>query len=163
MSSPTKRDRFKQLQRQTQATLRRMQDEWWVMKAAEIQHYCDTKNSKKFFGAIKTVFGPPKPSNAPLKSTDGNVLKEKQAIYSEFGSARQHPQKTHHRFSRRLPTLQELNVAIQQTSAGKAPGKDSIPADIFKAMGPIALDSFHTLLTNIWEGKTCPRTSEMLR
>ncbi|XP_019625008.1 PREDICTED: uncharacterized protein LOC109470489 [Branchiostoma belcheri] len=160
MSSPTKRDRFKHLQRQTQAALRRMQD--------EIQHYCDTKNSNKFFGAIETVFGPPEPSNAQLKSANGNLLKEKKAINNRW---REHfsdllnrpstvtsevldsiPQRSTINFLDRLPTLQELNVAIQQTSAGKAPGKDSIPADIFKAMGPIALDNFHTLLINIWEG-----------
>ncbi|KAI8519286.1 hypothetical protein Bbelb_025430 [Branchiostoma belcheri] len=173
LSSPSKRHRFKQLQRQTQAALRRMQDEWWVMKAAEIQHYCDTKNSKKFFGALKTVFGPPKPSNAPLKSADGNLLKEKKAINNRW---REHfsdllnrpstvssevldsiPQRPTIDSLDCLPTLEELNVAINQTSAGKAPGKDSIPADIFKAMGPVALDNFHTLLINIWEEEDMPQ------
>ncbi|KAI8477889.1 hypothetical protein Bbelb_443750 [Branchiostoma belcheri] len=132
MSSPTKRHRFKQLQRQTQATLHCMQDEWWVMKAAEIQHYCDTKNSKIFFGAIKTVFGPPKPSNAPLKSADGNLLKEKNAINKKwlehFTALLNRPSMVSSQVLEKipqrpnidtldcLPTLQELNVAIKQTN-----------------------------------------------
>lgn len=50
------------------------------MKAAEIQLYSDTKNSKQIFGAIKTVLGPPKPCVVPLRSDDGTLLKEKNTI-----------------------------------------------------------------------------------
>ena len=58
ISSTSKRDRFKHLQRQAQAALRRMQDEWWEKKADKIETYAATKNSKMFFSTIKEVYGP---------------------------------------------------------------------------------------------------------
>ena len=62
ISSTSKRDHFKHLQRQAQAALRRMQDEWWE-KADEIETYAATKNSKMFFSAIKEIYGPTKATN----------------------------------------------------------------------------------------------------
>ena len=44
ISTSSKHDRFKYLQRQAQAALRRMQDEWWEKKADKIETYAATKN-----------------------------------------------------------------------------------------------------------------------
>ena len=44
ISSTSKRDRFKHRQRQVQAALRRMQDEWREKKADKIETYATTKN-----------------------------------------------------------------------------------------------------------------------
>ena len=38
------------------------------------------------------------------------------------------------------PTLDEVKKAIGQTSCGKAPGTDGIPADLYKAVGPEAIE-----------------------
>ena len=81
ISSTSKCDRLKHLQRQAQAALRRMQDERWEKTADEIETYAATKNSKMFFSAIKKVFGPTKPRTTPLLSADGStLLKEKSSI-----------------------------------------------------------------------------------
>ena len=88
ISSTSNSDRFKHLQRQAQAALRRMQGEWWEKKADEIKTYAATKNSKMFFGAIKDVYGPTKPRTTPLLSADGStLLKEKSSINTRW---RQH-------------------------------------------------------------------------
>ncbi|KAL8624767.1 hypothetical protein ACOMHN_002461 [Nucella lapillus] len=55
ISSTSKRNHFKHLQRRAQTGLRRMQDEWWKKKADEVQLYADTKNSRMFFSALKAV------------------------------------------------------------------------------------------------------------
>ena len=36
--------------------------------------YADTHNSKKFFSALKAVYGPSKPGSTPLQSADGSML-----------------------------------------------------------------------------------------
>ena len=46
ISSISKHDHFKHLQRQAQTALRKTQDEWWEKKANEIETYAATKNSK---------------------------------------------------------------------------------------------------------------------
>ena len=51
-----------------------MLDQWWLDKAAEVQHYADTHNAKKFFSSLKNVFGPSASGSAPLLSSDGKTL-----------------------------------------------------------------------------------------
>lgn len=70
----SKEDHFKHLQRKTQRELQRMQDSWWDNKAEEVQHNAEANNSKEFFSALKTVYGPSKPTNTPLLSFDGSTL-----------------------------------------------------------------------------------------
>ena len=41
-----------------QTRLRDMQDSWLSNKADEIQSFADRKDMKKFFDALKTVYGP---------------------------------------------------------------------------------------------------------
>ena len=41
-----------------QTRLRDMQDSWLRKKADEIQSFADRKDMKKFFDALKTVYGP---------------------------------------------------------------------------------------------------------
>ena len=173
-SSKAKKDRFKNLQKQTQSALRTMQDEWWVKKAEEVERYADSKNSKMFFSAIKEVYGPPKPVTTPLLSADGStLLKEKSSINARW---REHfsqllnrpstvdpaaldliPQQPTVDSLDLPPTLEEMVKAINQTSSGKAPGMDGLPAELFKAAGPAAREAFHSILTSIWEEEEVPK------
>lgn len=173
-SSTSKRDRFKHLKKQAQTSLRKMQDKWWEEKAEEVQGYADTQNSKMFYSAIKEVYGPPKPCTTPLLSADGStLLKEKRSINARwkehFCTLLNRPstvdsdaidiitQKPTVHCLDLPPTLEEVLKAIGQTSSGKAPGMDGIPAEIFKAVGPVALESFLSLLTSIWEEEVIPK------
>ena len=53
-------------------------------------------------------------------------------------------------------TLDEVKRTMKQTSIGKASGIDGLPAEIFKAAGPGMLNTFHNILTIIWEEKIMP-------
>ncbi|KAL8580618.1 hypothetical protein ACOMHN_046821 [Nucella lapillus] len=158
---------FKHLQSHAQAALRDMQDKWWKKKADEVQLYADTKNSKMFFSAIKAVYGPSRPSTSPLLSASGTLLKEKSAINERW---REHfstllnrpstvssealdqiPQRPTMDSLDAPPTMEEVTKAIHQTSSGKATGMDGIPAEFFKAAGPVALEAFHGVLCSIWD------------
>ena len=58
-----------------QTRLRDMQDSWLNSKADEIQSsFADRKDMKKFFDALKTVFGPKSSGTTPLLSADGTSL-----------------------------------------------------------------------------------------
>ncbi|KAL8594077.1 hypothetical protein ACOMHN_016456 [Nucella lapillus] len=173
ISSNSKRDHFKHIQHRAQTGLRRMQDEWWNKKADEVQVYADTKNSRMFFSALKAVYGPSRPSTTPLLSTNGALLKVKKAMNERW---REHFSTLLNRHSTDSnealdqipqrptldsldlpPSLEEVHKAIQLTSSGKAPGKDGIPAEFFKTVGPVALDTFHNLLCSIWEEEDMPQ------
>ena len=51
-----------------------MQDSWLKQKAEEIQNYADKNDMKRFYDAIKTVYGPQPASSSPLLSADGQKL-----------------------------------------------------------------------------------------
>ena len=41
------------------------------------------------------------------------------------------------------PTMDEVLKAIKQTSSGKAPGMDGLPAEVYKEAGPVVRETFH--------------------
>ena len=57
-----------------QTRLRDMQDSWLSKKADEIQSFADRKNMKKFFDALKTVYGPQSSGTTPLLNADATSL-----------------------------------------------------------------------------------------
>ena len=59
-------------------------------------------------------------------------------------------------------TLAETVKAIGQLSNGKAPGLDSIPAEVYKNCGKEVVEKLHELYQLMWEKESTPRTSVML-
>ena len=47
------------------------------------------------------------------------------------------------------PKMEEVEMAIKQSSSNKALGMDRIPAEIYNEAGPVTLETFHGLLINI--------------
>ena len=132
------------------------------------------KELKMFFSAFKENYSPTKPRTTPLLSADGStLLKEKSSINARW---REHfstllnrpftvdptvldqiPQKPVITSLDLPPTINEVSKAIRQTSSGKYPGMDGIPAEILKSAGPVALEALHSLLTSIWEEEDVPK------
>ncbi len=55
------------------------------------------------------------------------------------------------------PTLQETQKAIFQLSSGKAPGSDSIPAEVYKTGGTALTEKLHCLFLLMWQQETIPQ------
>ena len=108
---------------------------------------------KKFFDALKTVYGPQSSGTTPLVSADGtSLLTDKEAILKRWAehfdgvlnrpssindeAINRLPQVECYPLLDELPTISETVKAIKLLSSGKAPGSDAIPADIYKAGGP---------------------------
>ena len=63
-----------------------MQDSWLSKKANEIQSFADRKDMKKFFNALKMVYGPHSTGTIPLLNADGtSLLTDKEAILKKDG------------------------------------------------------------------------------
>ena len=148
-----------------QTRLRDMQDSWLRKKADEIQSFADRKDMKKFFDALKTVYGPQCSGTTPLLSADGtSLLTDKEAVLKRWAehfdgvlnrpssindeAINRLPQVEYYSLLDELPTVSETVKAIKLLSSGKAPGSDAIPAEIYKAGGPPVAektDSYFTL------------------
>ncbi|KAK3859504.1 hypothetical protein Pcinc_034385 [Petrolisthes cinctipes] len=57
-----------------QARLLSIQDAWLSSKADEIQGFADRHDTKRFYDALKAVYGPPSIGSSPLLSADGTTL-----------------------------------------------------------------------------------------
>ena len=63
-----------------------MQDSWLNKKADEIRSFADRKDMKKFFDALKTVYGPQTSRPNRLLSAEGtSLLTDKEAILKKLG------------------------------------------------------------------------------
>ena len=56
--SQAKKDAYTIARNTVQKKLRTMQDQWLSKKAGEIQGYADRHDTKRFYDAIKTLYGP---------------------------------------------------------------------------------------------------------
>ena len=72
--SISKKDAFNSVCSTIQQKLRQMQDSWLSSEADEIQGYADSHNAKKFYEALKAVYGPTSSGSSPLLGTDGTTL-----------------------------------------------------------------------------------------
>ena len=136
-----------------QSKLRNLQDSWLSKKADEIQSFADRKDMKQFFDTLKTVYGPQSPGTTPFFSADGtSLLTDKEANLKRWAehfdgvlnrpsfvndeAINRLPQVEYNPLLDEFPVISETVKAIKLLSSGKAPGSDTIPAEIYKAGGP---------------------------
>ena len=51
----------------------------------------------------------------------------------------------------------EVTKAVSQLSSGKAPGADAIPAEIYKAVGPVLIEKPTELFQSFWKQGSIPQ------
>ena len=144
-----------------------MQDSWLRRKADEIQSFADRKDMKKFFDALKTVYGPQSSGTNPILSADGtNLLTDKEAILKRWAehfdgflnrpssindeAINRLPQVECNPLLDELPTVSETMKAIKHLSSDKALGSDAIPAEIYKTGGPPVAEKLTELFHIMW-------------
>ena len=170
-ASISKKATFNRMRQTIQKKLRLMQDAWLSRKADEIQGYADRHDSKRFYDALKAIYGPVSSGTSPLLSADGSsLLTDRTQILERwaehFSSVLNRPSSINDEAIARLPemetnheldqppTEQEVRKAINQMSSGKAPGQDAIPAEIYKAGGPAAIQELTKQFQMMWaEGR----------
>lgn len=76
------RRQWQDLWSEAQATLRNLQNEWWISKANEI--HAERNAMYNFCDAVKTAYGPRNCSLVPVRSADGKTLIKDQALIVEW-------------------------------------------------------------------------------
>ena len=59
---------------EVQRALRKMKNQWWTSKAAEIQTYADSHNYRELYGSINAIYGPRQSMVTPVLSADGSHM-----------------------------------------------------------------------------------------
>ena len=173
-SSQSKRDAYNSCRRKVTAKLREMQNSWYSNKAEEIQAYADSNNTKRFYDALKAVYGPQASGSSPLLSADGStLLTDREKILERwaehFDSVLNRPSSINAEAIARLPQVEtnsslddpftelEVKKAIGALSTGKAPGSDAIPAEVYKTGGACLISRLTELFNKMHNHESIPQ------
>lgn len=173
-SSAFKKAAFKSIKGKVQTKLREMKDTWLSNKADEIQKYADSNNCKRFYEALKAIYGSQSSGTSPLLSADGTtLLTEKNAILERweehFNNVLNMPSSINDEAIARMPqvdintslaeppTEPEVQKAIKFLSNGKSPGSDSNPAEIYQLGGQVLVQKLTVLFQTMWQQEVTPQ------
>ncbi|XP_063601113.1 uncharacterized protein LOC134777205 [Penaeus indicus] len=171
--SASKKAAFSNSKRTVQLELCQMQDTWLSQKADEIQSYAK-HNDMKFYSALKSVYGPTSSGSSPLFGADGDTLITDREMILEcwaehFDSVLNSPFSINDEAIERLPqaptnhaladvpTEEEVKKAVNRLFSGKAPGADSIPAEIYASGGPQLIRRLTELFQSMWFQEKLPQ------
>ncbi|CAB4027550.1 Hypothetical predicted protein, partial [Paramuricea clavata] len=166
--------RLKECQHRLQREIRRLKNDWLIGKAREIQEFADKHDAKKFYDAVKGVYGPSTRGTSPLLSADGTkVISDRNEILNRWvehfnellnrastvqqnsiDNIKQQPVQEH---LADRPTKAEIRKAIKLLQSGKAPGEDGIPAKIYKHGGEAIISHLFSLFGYIWRDEDIPQ------
>ncbi len=158
----------------TQRIARKCANDYWLNLCQSIQLSADCGNIHAMYEGMKTAFGPSTFKITPLRSAIGDVITDRgkqmerwaehyQQLYSrenivtDAGLESITPLPEMEELDA-LPTVDELNKAIDSLARGKSPGSDGIPPEVIKAgQKSVLLDRLHELLLQCWEEGTVPQ------
>ena len=156
-----------------QQTARLCANEYWQELSENIQKAAMTGNIRGMYDGIKKALGPVQARTAPLKSSTGEVLTDKNQQmerwvehYSDLYSRQNTVSATALDAIECLPTMKELDViptvqelskAMDNLALGKAPGSDGIPPDLLKQCKSSLLLPLHELLCQCWKEGAVPQ------
>ena len=126
------------------------------------------------YSALKAIYGPTSSGSSPLLTDDGSKLITDQDKILErwaehFCNVLNRPSSISKVAIENLPQVpinkgldippstEDITKAIKQLSDGKAAGKDSIPAEVFKFGGPTLISKLTDLFQLIWKVKKLPQ------
>lgn len=168
-----KKEAFRATCSHLQRKLRELKDTWWTNLAKEIQQYADAGNYRRFYEALRAVYGPSSKAENPLRSADGTTLLTDRCSILErwsehfqtlFSANRTVSDTTLNSIPERnvvmelddKPTIDETIKAIKQLKNGKAAGIDGIPPELWKFGGTALHSKLHQLFVLCWESGKVP-------
>ena len=151
-----------------------MKSNWWDEKAEKLQIAADREDVKTFFTGLREIYGPKPRGLIQLKAMDGEtVLQEKDKILDRFADhlyqLLNNPGDLSEEAKEALVqrpavssldeprNFDELMSAIRTTQDGKAPGRDAIPAKVWKFGGVQLTNCLHKLIQAIWDAQKIPQ------
>lgn len=170
---PEKNQIFKDVKAEVQRKTRALKNEWWTTKAEEIEGFAKCHKLYEFYKSIKSVYGPRSSGPPAVRSLDGSLIKSKKEALlrwkEHYHTLLNRQTNPHWEAIAGLPQLPEVDVldqvpsysevekAVKQLKAKKAPGEDGIPAEVYKLCDPHVLDHLLAVFEKIWEEEVVPQ------
>src|SRR6201996_3765554 len=156
-----------------QQVARRCANDYWLQMCTQIQLAADSGNMKGMYDVIKRALGPIQNKTAPLKSTTGEVIRDRakqmerwvehysdlyarENMVTEEALSAVECQPMMNELDV-VPTLEELKEALDALAPGKAPGSDGIPAEVLQCCQGTILTELHEILCLCWREGAVPQ------
>ncbi|KAK9401924.1 RNA-directed DNA polymerase from mobile element jockey-like [Crotalus adamanteus] len=151
-----------------------MQDSWLSAKADEIQKFADRNDAKRFYEALRSLYGPQLLGSSPLLDSSGATLITEKTLILQLWAEHFHfvlnrpstinneaidriPQVDMNYSLDALPSEAETSQATNQCSSGKAPVSDAIPAEVYKAGRAVLVEKLTQLFRSFWKQGSIPQ------
>ena len=148
--------------KRAKALCRHCANTYWRELCDSIEHAAQVGNIARMYEGIKTAFGPQTIRTAPFKSKSGIAITDSKLqlkrwtehyleLYSTENNITEEALQSISQLSvlhhlDELPSIVELEEAIDHLSNGKAPGSDSIPPEVIKSGKSVLLQPLYELL-----------------
>ena len=158
---------------ESQKAARKCANNYWIQLSTAIEQASTSGNIRAMYEGIRQATGPAIKKSAPLKSKSGEIITDSNKQMDRWVEHYLELYSTENTVSEgainsvpvlpvlndldAMPTLSELEDAINALSSGKAPGNDEIPPDIIKAGKPALLPHLHELLCLCWKEGQVPQ------
>ena len=168
----TNKNAFTEQRREVQRALRTMENDWWLRYSDEMQGYFDKGDTHNFYNALKVAFGPSDKSLAPVRGTNGDLIKDKAGILSRwaehFSDLLNRANPTDPTFIEAVPqlniveeldlppTLDEVKKAICSLRCRKAAGLDGLQAELLKYGGDRVHEELFKYISACWSSDIIP-------
>ena len=150
---------------------------YWLTLCGYTQSASEMGYTRGMYEGIKQAIGIPVKKTAPLKSKTGETIthrkpqmkrwvKQYLELYSKETSLSQEALDVIHVLPvmeelDAIPTMSELEKAIDSLKSKKAPASDSIPPEVIKQGNTALLEPRHKLLCACWREGKVPQDREM--
>lgn len=167
------RRKFAEVRAETQRRLREIENKWWLSFAQELQSYADTNDIHKFYESMRATVGPTKRASAPVRSTNGELLRTQSEILNRweehFSTLLNERTDYDPSILDELPLIpvdeqlwssperEEVDKIIEGLKNSKSPGPDGVAAELLKYGPPELSDALMDLMKRAWEAGTVPQ------
>ena len=160
--------------RETRREVRKCANAYWQELADKIQAAFERGDLRAMYDGIKSATGRFTQKCAPIKALDGSMLTQPAEQLNRWAEHYKGLFTTGSCVTRealssvpdlptmaeldRLPEMEELRLAISALTVGKAPGEDSISAELLRAGGEPLLDRLYDILMRCWNEGVVPQS-----
>lgn len=175
--SRTKSQHIRKLQREKKKMLRRKKRQFDQQKLAEIESLYTRNDTRKFYQAVNAEKRGFQPRTSMCKAKGGDLICHKNGILDRWreyfhellnvdsGVRQQNSSKRPYEGNDgkecSAPSREDVISAINSLKNNKAPGNDSLSAELFKAGGSSLVDHLNKLVERCWSEEKLPNEWKM--
>jgi endonuclease/exonuclease/phosphatase family metal-dependent hydrolase len=171
-STRSQEERIRVLQRSKKKLFRKKKRQFDQQKLSELEHLHSRNETRKFYQAINVARRGFQPRTSMCRKKNGELTCDTNGIlacwkehFEELlnegaenctSDTHRKPYETDDGKEIPPPSLSEVKDAINSLKNNKAPGDDSLPAELFKAGGERLAIAVHELIVRVWGEETLP-------